>query len=225
MSVGTRRSEGSRQVKGEKRDRRRILAIAIVCCILIGIVFAVKSCEDTRTFSSERVAAAARVKMPKWVEKDILPLESNSRRGEYLEELTAIAIHYVGNPGSTARANRNFYGKDDTTVNSHFLVGLEGEVIWCLPLEEKSSATSDRNRDTISIEVCHPDEGGEFSPASYQALVELTAWLCVELDLSAKDVIRHYDATGKACPLYYVDNEEAWEQLKQDVAAEMKALS
>ena len=35
-----------------------------------------------------------------------------------------------------------------------------------------------RNEDTVAIEVCHPDETGAFSPAAYQQVVELTAWLC-----------------------------------------------
>ena len=36
-------------------------------------------------------------------------------------------------------------------------------------------------------------------------------------DLTADDVIRHYDVTGKACPKYYVENQAAWEQFKSDL--------
>ena len=32
------------------------------------------------------------------------------------------------------------------------------------------------------------------------------------------DVIRHYDVTGKNCPKYYVEHEDAWKQFKVDVA-------
>ena len=39
------------------------------------------------------------------------------------------------------------------------------------------------------------------------------------------DVIRHYDVTGKECPLYYVRNPEAWETFKDDVAAAMAEFS
>jgi N-acetylmuramoyl-L-alanine amidase CwlA len=38
-------------------------------------------------------------------------------------------------------------------------------------------------------------------------------------DLSAEQVIRHYDVTGKACPKYYVENEDAWEQFRVDLLA------
>ena len=36
-------------------------------------------------------------------------------------------------------------------------------------------------------------------------------------DLSSEDVIRHYDVTGKNCPKYYVEHEEAWDTFKDDL--------
>ena len=96
-------------------------------------------------------------------------------------------------------------------------MGLEGEIIQCVPLDEMSSATNWRNSDTISIEVCHPDETGAFSDAAYASAAKLTAWLLDTCGLDEEHVIRHYDVTGKACPLYFVEHEEAWEQFKADV--------
>lgn len=108
-------------------------------------------------------------------------------------------------------------------VCSHFIVGLDGEIVQCLPLYEKSAATNQRNIDTISIEVCHPDETGKFSEETYAALIRLAAWLCEELQLDEENLIRHYDVTGKLCPLYYVEHEDAWEQLKRDVGTQLAA--
>ena len=155
--------------------------------------------------------------VPAWIDSQILPEDCNSRTGEKLGEVRDIAIHYVGNPGTTAQQNRDFFGQPDTEVNAHFVIGLEGEVIQCVPLNEKSAATNERNIDTISIEVCHPDETGQFTQASYDALVKLTAWLCDHEHIGRDRVIRHYDVTGKLCPLYFVEHEDAWEQFKQDV--------
>ena len=120
--------------------------------------------------------------------------------GEKLSGVTDIAIHYVGNPGTTAQQNHDYYDQPDTTVSSHFLIGLDGEIIQCIPMDEKSSATNDRNLDTLSIEVCHPDATGQFTQASYDALVKLTAWLCDYCGIGRDHVIRHYDVTGKLCP-------------------------
>ena len=38
---------------------------------------------------------------------------------------------------------------------------------------------------------------------------ELLSWLCGEYNLKPKDIIRHYDVTGKLCPIYFVKHEEA----------------
>ena len=97
------------------------------------------------------------------------------------------------------------------------MVGLDGEVIQCIPSTEISYASNDRNKDTLSIECCHPDETGEFNQATYTSLVQLTAWLCKRFGLESTDVIRHYDVTGKECPKYFVDHEDAWERFRQDV--------
>ena len=75
------------------------------------------------------------------------------------------------------------------------------------------TGSSQANNHTISIEVCHNDETGEFSVETTAGLLRLTAWLCEEFDLGAADVIRHYDVTGKLCPKYYVEHPEAWEDL------------
>ena len=47
--------------------------------------------------------------------------------------------------------------------------------------------------------------------------MKLTAWLCGKYDLEKKDIIRHYDVTGKMCPKYYVKHPKAWKKLKKDV--------
>lgn len=155
--------------------------------------------------------------VPDWVIPAIIDVDGESRRGEKMEVVRDIAVHYVANPGSTAEANRNYFNGPDSTSSSHFIIGLKGEVLLCVPLDEKSSATNHRNLDTISIEVCHPDETGEFSFESRESLVKLLTFLCKKYDLDTEHIIRHYDVTGKMCPLYYVENPEAWEELKQDV--------
>ena len=162
--------------------------------------------------------------LPSWIIKDLIPINGSGRCGEPLEDLTAIVIHYVGNPGTTARQNHNYFSQPDTTVSSHFLVGLDGEILQCLPLSEKSSATNHRNRDTISIEVCHPDETGVFTDESYDALVKLTVWLCDTFDFSADQIIRHYDVTGKICPKQFVEDESAWLQFLSDIEAALSAI-
>lgn len=167
---------------------------------------------------ADRVERVRQAQIPDWVEIKLIDVDGTSRRGEDLEDVQDIVIHYVGNPGTTAEQNRCYYCNPDSTVSSHFLIGLDGEILQCLPLHEKSSATNWRNADTISIEVCHPDDSGQFTGATYDSLVRLTAWLMDVCDLDEDHIIRHYDVTGKECPKYFVVNEQAWERFKSDAA-------
>lgn len=205
-----------------KKHRRLNPRFALLCLALVLGAAALGVWWGNRGLPGEDIA------VPDYVEKDYIPVNEWSRPGTPLEDINAVVIHYVGNPGTTARANRNYFaslssGKEGTYASSHFVVGLEGEVVQCIPLTEIAYASNTRNGDTVSIEVCHPDETGEFSPVTYGRCVELAAWLCREFKLDPEtDVIRHYDVTGKECPLYYVEHPEAWERLKADVAAELE---
>ena len=163
----------------------------------------------------------ATLQVPDFVDVQIIDLENTSRRGAKLWAINDIVLHYVGNPGSTAKDNRDWYAESNCDVNSHFVVGLQGEIIQCVPLDEKSSASNHRNGDTISIEICHPDESGKFTDATYNSVVELVAWLVKTCNLDIDNVIRHYEVTGKICPKYYVENDDAWAQLRADVQARM----
>ena len=109
--------------------------------------------------------------------------------------------------------------KDGSGVyaSSHFIVGLDGEVVQNIPTTEEAYASNSRNDDTISIETCHQDESGAYNKKTYASMVQLTGWLCVRYNLNADDVIRHYDITGKICPKYFVDHEDAWKEFKADV--------
>lgn len=161
-----------------------------------------------------------------YIDVELLTPNSYSRPQIPIEQVNYIAIHYTANPGSTAMSNRNYFENLATTqenkVSSHFVVGLEGEVVQCIPTSEMSYATNSRNVDTISIECCHPDETGKFNDATYSSAVKLTAWLCTRFGLDTDQVIRHYDVTGKDCPKYYVENPDAWFRMKADIAAQIQ---
>ncbi len=154
---------------------------------------------------------------PDYIQQNFIAVDGHSRTGNQMTRVNDIVIHYVANPGSSAKANRNYFASSQSKVSAHFVVGLKGEVIQCVPLDEESSASNRRNPDTISIEVCHPDSSGKFNDQTYYALVQLTAWLCREFHLDEDHLIRHYDITGKDCPKYYVDHPAAWNQFKDDV--------
>lgn len=168
------------------------------------------------------------IEAPSWVDQDFIRKNIYSRPAVSLEQINGIVIHYVANPKTTAKNNRDYFDSladqtgEGTSVSAHFIVGLEGEIVQAVPISEMAYATKGRNDDTISIESCHPDETGRYEAATYDSMVKLTAWLCRELDLNPEtDVIRHYDEGGKVCPKYFVEHEDAWKQFLQDVKAAM----
>ena len=199
--------------KKRKSKFRRIILIVAACFLLL-IFGKLIIGHLTSMWQKNRVEEA---NAPTWVDVQIIPIDGDSRTGEKLRGIKDIVIHYVGNPGTTAQQNHDYYGNPDSEVSSHFIVGLDGEIIQCVPLNEKSAASNWRNIDTVSIEVCHPDSTGEFTEQTYASLVKLTAWLSELCNLDTNHIIRHYDITGKNCPLYFVEHQDKWEQFKEDV--------
>ncbi len=140
------------------------------------------------------------------INQNFLTPNKYSRPQIPLKKVTKIAVHYVGNPSSSAAANRNYFENQKNGghyVSSHFIVGLQGEIIQCIPLDEISYCTNQANSYSVSVECCHPDSTGKFTEAAEQSLAELCAYLLEKFGLDIDDIIRHYDVTGKQCPLYW----------------------
>lgn len=161
-----------------------------------------------------------KIEPPAMIE-DFLEVNEYSRPGTSLNKVKNIFVHYTANPGTTAKQNRSYFANlaetHERSASAHFIIGYDGELIQCIPMEEQAYAVATRNEDSISIECCYQDENGEFTQETYDTLVHTLAWLTQKYHLSADDILRHYDCGGKLCPVYYVEHEDAWEQLLADV--------
>lgn len=156
----------------------------------------------------------------------LLSINPFSRPGTKLKNIKNIVIHWVGNAGSSALGNRNYFEslKDKGIyASAHYIIGLNGEIIRCIPEDEMAyhAGNWNINCNSIGIENCHPDWGGKFNDNTYNSLVELIVDICKRYGLNENAIIRHYDVTGKVCPKYYVENQSAFEQLKADVASKL----
>ncbi len=195
-----------------------VFLLITLMAVLVGMKFF-----EVGPFSTkyvEQMDADMHIKRPE-LQVELLTVNPYSRPGTHTEKIQNIVIHYTANPGTTAKQNRNYFeGLKDaktTKASSHFIVGLDGEIVQCVPTWEVAYASNERNGDTVSIETCHPASDGAYTDATYDSLVHLTAWLCEKFGLTQEDVIRHYDITGKICPKYFVEQEEAWATFKEDV--------
>ena len=229
------REEQRRKYEAKKRRRKKrrrqqmivrgLLALTIVAFLTVAVVGAFMVIKQK--IAENEVPVTADV--IKYVDQqpdfrvELLDMNEYSRPGTALEQVNGIVVHYTANPGTTAEQNRGYFEglKDsgDTYASSHFIIGMEGEIIQCIPCNEISYASNDRNVDTISIECCIPDDTGKFNDATYDSLVKMVTWLMGRYNLTVDKVIRHYDVTGKNCPKYYVENQWAWDQFKEDLLA------
>lgn len=230
MSEESRKKMRQRQLERRRRQRRRrrikvaVERLALFILLAVAILFMTSALLKVRR--RENLQALS---LPDWCQEAYLPVNPYSRPGTERTKVKNIVVHYVANPGTTARENRNYFAgmadapeSERRSVSSHFIIGLEGEILCCVPVQEVAYANYPRNEDTISIECCHPDNSGKFTQETQKSLVKLVLWLCGSLDLKASDVIRHYDVSGKNCPKYYVEHEDAWTTLKSEIADQIR---
>ena len=212
-----------------ERNRRRNMRMHILLAVdaaLLAAILLVSGLLLYRSHNRETEQHLSQIQAPDWYTQDFLTVNPYSRPGTKREHVRDIVIHYVANPGTSAIQNRNYFeglkdqsGSKTVSASSHYIIGSDGTILQCIPLDEVAYGNYPRNDDTVSIECCHPDSDGRFTDATIKSLIRLTGWLCRELSLNEKHSIRHYDVSGKNCPKYYVEHQDAWRTLKKKLAA------
>ena len=231
----------------QAKIRRYIRISMLCACILVGIVVlknllklpagtaeastpmeaaadtvqqSLKQLEETAGTRIQGLPADVYAVHPSWTE-DFLTVNEYSRPGVPLTEVKNIFVHYTANPGTSAAQNRSYFEqlKDnhERSASAHFIIGYDGEILQCVPLDEIAYAVQTRNEDSISIECCYKADNGQFTQETYDSLVKLLRWLIDAYELEPDDILRHYDCGGKKCPIYYTEHEDAWIRLKEDV--------
>lgn len=219
--------------KKRRRRKQRIIRGAIILCelgfivVLCFLIYYLIRSFDTEEKSVEAFSEKREELIKKNdagrpdIIEDFLTVNEYSRPGEPLKKVNNIFVHYTANQGTSAAQNRSYFENlgitGETSASAHFVIGYDGEIIQCIPLDEIGYAVMQRNYDSISIECCYLDKDGKFTDATYQSLIQLSAWLLKEYELAPEDMRRHYDEGGKKCPLYYVEHEDAWEQFLADL--------
>ncbi len=204
----------------KKLNLKKAVLILVGMALLVGVIASVVILLTQNR--AERLDNDGNViELPDYIITDHLPINEYSRPGKKTDDIVGIVVHYVGNPNTSAKANRDYFASlavsGATSASSNFIIGLDGEIIECVPLGEIAYCSNNRNSDTVSIECCHPDETGEFTPETYASLVRLCRWLTEVYGIEEDGIIRHYDVTGKLCPLWYVENENEWINFKNEV--------
>lgn len=175
------------------------------------------------------------------IKDQLLTINKYSRPNKKLRGVKGVVIHYVGNSKSTAHANRNYFeslkDKQSVYASAHYIVGLEGEIIRCIPDDEMayhvgaSKYITTRlgtypNDCTIGIECCHVDDKGTMTDATMKSLHELTKELCDKYNLDPlKDLYIHKEVTGKHCHAYFVNYPNEWKKFKENINVDQEHIN
>jgi N-acetylmuramoyl-L-alanine amidase len=175
------------------------------------------------------------------IARELLTVNPFSRPGKNITGIKALVIHWTGNAGSTARQNRDYFESlkgqslSDPAAryaSAHFIVGIRGEIIQCIPTEEMAYHVGAKqytpealgslghypNNCTIGIELCHPTGEGYFTPETEFAAAELCALLCLQAGIDPfRNIWTHHAITGKYCPRWFVDYPDRFEDFIQSV--------
>jgi N-acetylmuramoyl-L-alanine amidase len=178
--------------------------------------------------------------------QDHLTVNPFSRPGYKLPIVKGIIMHWVANPMTSAKANRDFFEnrKDGKSGygSAHYIVGLSGEVIQCIPDSEVAYHVGTDRKDPesnriytnwcrgmagksvpnwcfLGIEMTHLDWEGSFAEVTLGASAELVAKLLKKHSLPNTDYIgTHQMVVGwKDCPRLWVKRPELFQAWKKEV--------
>lgn len=157
---------------------------------------------------------------------DLLTVNPYSRPGKKLIEVASVVLHWVANPGTSPKANRDYFESRKNGKlgygSAHYIIGIDGSILRCIPDNEMAYHVGAKtytkfatehfgpypNNCTIGIELCHPEWDGVFTDETLESAHELCASLLREHELTTTDIVRHFDITGKDCPKYFVAHPE-----------------
>lgn len=150
--------------------------------------------------------------------KMISPFNHSSRGNE---KIRYIVIHDTGNSaiGADAIAHAKYFGRKKLGASAHYFVDDKGSVqvvaderaAWhCGDGHGKNGIT---NENSLGVEICI-NRDGNYDLAFLNA-ASLTKGLMKKHKISTKNVVRHFDASGKICPRSMSENQwEEWHEFK-----------
>lgn len=134
-----------------------------------------------------------------------------------------IVVHYMGDPDVSAeRLALCFENNNANNVSSNYIVDPK-QIIEVIFPGYMSYCVSNHNTHTINIECAHT-KTGQFDLRTIIHLRQIVRKLMRDFNIPASRVVRHYDLTGKHCPMYYVTNPREWYWLHKIITSNKKGV-
>lgn len=132
-----------------------------------------------------------------------------------------IVMHYTANNGDTAKNNCDYYHRvGGLQASAHYFVDeygvmqsvLEGDTAWHCGARAYWHPEC-RNANSIGIEMCsrkRADGSYYIKPETVANAAALAKDIMQRYGIDVDHVLRHYDVTGKRCPMPWVDDPAQW---------------
>lgn len=142
-----------------------------------------------------------------------------------------IVMHYTANNGDTARNNCDYYHRvGGLQASAHYFVDehgvmqsvLESDTAWHCGARAYWHPEC-RNSNSIGIEMCsrkRADGSYYIKPETVANAAALAKDIMQRYGIDTDHVLRHYDVTGKRCPMPWVDDPAQWDAFKASLAPE-----
>ena len=152
---------------------------------------------------------------------------SNYRAGR-TQPVRYIVMHYTANNGDTARNNCDYYHRvGGLQASAHYFCDeygamqsvREGDTAWHCGAEagRRYWHPECRNANSIGIEMCsrkRADGSYYILPETVANAAALAREIMQRYGIDTDHVLRHYDVTGKRCPMPWVDDPAQWTAFK-----------
>lgn len=136
-----------------------------------------------------------------------------------------IVVHYVGagtSKAGSAKANCIYFSKANRNASAHYFIDDGYIYEYADPKKYATWHCGDgkgkygiTNQNSIGIEVCI-NGNNPFTQEEIKRLTWLVQKLMKDYNIAADHVVRHYDASRKQCPKYYV-NGSRWAALHAQI--------
>ena len=132
-----------------------------------------------------------------------------------------IVMHYTANNGDTARNNCDYYHRvGGLQASAHYFCDehgamqsvREGDTAWHCGARAYWHPEC-RNGNSIGIEMCsrkRADGSYYIKPETVANAATLAKGIMQRYGIDTEHVVRHYDVTGKRCPMPWVDDPAQW---------------
>lgn len=148
---------------------------------------------------------------------------ANYRAGR-TQPVRYIVMHYTANNGDTARNNCDYYHRvGGLQASAHYFCDehgamqsvREGDTAWHCGAEagRRYWHPECRNANSIGIEMCsrkRADGSYYIKPETVANAATLAKDIMQRYGIDTEHVVRHYDVTGKRCPMPWVDDPAQW---------------